>query len=420
MIRSTANSTAHRKAPRMTELHDPLLQRLLATFVGNFDQRPQWVAKAPGRVNLMGEHTDYNDGFVLPCAIGFQTLVAVSRRADPRVRVVAGDFAQAVDEFAIDAPITARARPAWANYVRGVFVMMARRGCILRGLNIAIVGDVPRGAGLSSSASLEVALAMALRAALPAPELSLADLALLAQQAENDFVGCQCGVMDQLISACGVSGHALLIDCRDLSLQPVPLPQGLSVMIAHSNVTRGLVDSAYNERREQCRDAARVLGVASLREATLPQLLAEQGRMTDTRFRRALHVITENKRTLEAAAELHNLAESGLGDLASLARLLTQSHASMRDDFEITVPAVDRLAETVQQAIARESGTTMGAARMTGGGFGGCVVALMPDALVPAVQAAIARGYRSPEGKPSTVWVSQPTDGARLMSAFNG
>jgi galactokinase len=377
----------------------PLLQRVIASFANAYDAPPEQVLRAPGRVNLIGEHTDYNDGFVLPCAIDYQTLVAASPRDDGLLRVVAADYGDAADEFRVDAPITPRADAPWANYVRGVVQMLRQRGFTLRGAELAIAGEVPQGAGLSSSASLEVAVLQALNT-LQGLQLDPTDLALLAQQAENQFVGCQCGIMDQLISARGQAGHALLIDCRSLQARPVPLPADLAVMIVHSQVQRGLVDSAYNERRRQCEAAARHYGVAALRDVDMAGLEAGAAGLDPLVLRRALHIVTENQRTLDAAQAL------AAGDLQRLGVLMAASHASMRDDFQITVPAIDRLVDVAQAALAG-----VGGARMTGGGFGGCVVVLLPGARVDVVRAAIEAQYRSPSGDAARVWVCHACDG---------
>jgi len=235
--------------------------------------------------------------------------------------------------------------------------------------------------------------------------LSPTDMALIAQRAENRFVGCNCGIMDQLISARGEAGSALLIDCRSLQTRAVPLPADAAVMIVNSRVQRGLVDSEYNTRREQCEAAARHLGVAALRDAS-PATLTERGAgLHPTALRRARHVVTENQRTLAAADAL------AAGDLRRMGELMAASHASMRDDFEITVPAIDRLVEILQRAIGSEGG-----ARMTGGGFGGCVVALLPAALVPAARAAVEAHYRAPSGERGDVYVCRPAAGAGVIS----
>ncbi|TMJ19318.1 MAG: galactokinase [Alphaproteobacteria bacterium] len=370
--------------------------RAEAAFAAAFGGAPDLVVQAPGRVNLIGEHTDYNDGFVLPCAIDSGTVIAARRRSDAVLAAVAADFGEE-DRIALDSPI-ARAG-GWRDYVRGVAEVLRREG-LARGAEVAIAGDVPQGAGLSSSASLEVALATTL-ARLQGLELGPTRIALLAQKAENDFVGCACGIMDQLVSARAGEGQALLIDCRSLDCRPVPMPEGLAVIVIHSGIERGLVDGAYNERRRQCEAAARHYGVAALRDLDEEALLAGRKGLDPVAFRRARHVVTENARTLAAAEALAS------GDLPRLGLLMAQSHASMRDDFEITLPAIDRLAEIAAEAIGGEGG-----ARMTGGGFGGCIVALAPQALVERVREAVERGYRSPDDRPARFMVCRASAGA--------
>ncbi|MDE2093081.1 MAG: galactokinase [Burkholderiales bacterium] len=387
-------------------MNPALLQRVVATFGAAFDAAPTLITRAPGRVNLIGEHTDYNDGFVLPCAIDYHTLVAARARDDPTVRVVAADFANARDEFRLDQPIGHRMDDAWANYVRGVFVMLQERGLPLRGADLAIAGDIPQGAGLSSSASLELAIGQAVKALQGFDELSATDLALIAQRAENRFVGCNCGIMDQLISARGKQGHALLIDCRSLQATAVHLPDNVAVMIVHSRVRRGLVDSEYNLRRQQCEAAARHYGVKALRDVDLPTLLARSAGLDPVVFRRARHIVTENQRTLDAAQALAR------NELPRLGVLMAQSHSSMRDDFGITVPAIDRLVEILQASIGAHGG-----ARMTGGGFGGCVVALLPEASVAAARDAVARHYRSPDGESGGVHVCHAASGVETLNS---
>jgi galactokinase len=385
-------------------MKSPLLQRVLASFGAAFDAPPVLVVHAPGRVNLIGEHTDYNDGFVLPCAIDYHTLVAAQPRDDAQVRVVASDYVDSIDEFRLDVPIVPRADAPWANYVRGVVKMLVERGLPMRGAELAIAGNVPQGAGLSSSASLEVAVGQAFKSLQGFDQLTATDLALIAQQAENKFVGCNCGIMDQLISARGEAGHALLIDCRSLDAKPVHLPDDVAVMIVHSRVKRGLVDSEYNTRREQCEAAARHYGVKALRDVDLATLDARANGIAPIVLKRARHIVTENQRTLDAADAL------AAGDLERLGVLMAQSHASMRDDFQITVPAIDRLVEIVQQAIG-----TAGGARMTGGGFGGCVVAVLPESKVEIARAAIEAQYRAPSGESASIWVCHASEGAGVL-----
>ncbi|MVW59834.1 galactokinase [Massilia sp. NEAU-DD11] len=382
-------------------MQDTRLSRTAAAFETAFGTAPTLFVQAPGRVNLIGEHTDYNDGLVLPCAIDYRTAIAAKPRSDRKVRVVAADYGDALDEYDLDAPIGRVDQPMWANYVRGVVEQFVKRGLPMQGMDMAIAGDVPQGAGLSSSASLSVAVGR-LFATLPGFEaLSPIDIALIAQASENDFVGTKCGNMDQISSACGVEGHALMIDCRSLEVKPVPVPDNAAIMIFNSNVTRGLVDSAYNVRREQCEAAARHFGIPALRDLDLATLEARAGELDPVVLRRARHVVTEDDRVLAAADALQ------AGDLERLGELMAASHASMRDDFEITVPAIDNLVDIVKNVIG-----TQGGVRMTGGGFGGCVVAVVPHALVDASRAAVEREYRSPDGKPATIYVCKPAAGA--------
>jgi len=371
-----------------------------AAFEQAFGQPASHFVQAPGRVNLIGEHTDYNDGFVLPCAIDFGTVIAARARTDGVVRGGAADNGAEVDEFRIDAPIVARTDALWANYVRGVVKHLLEHGLALDGADLALTGDVPQGAGLSSSASLEVAVTQAFKTLFGLAALTPTDMALISQRAENRFVGCNCGIMDQLISARGEAGHALMIDCRSLEARAVPVPAGSAVLIVNSMVQRGLVGSEYNTRREQCEAASRHFGVKALRDVDEAMLARDGAGLDDVVRRRARHIVTENHRVLDFADALAH------ADLKRAGVLMAASHASMRDDFEITVPAVDRLVEILQQAIGDAGG-----ARMTGGGFGGCVVALLPEALVPAATAAVEAHYRAPSGAKGVIYVCHASAG---------
>jgi galactokinase len=365
----------------------------------HFGTEPEMLFRAPGRVNIIGEHTDYNDGFVLPCAIDRETVVAIGCNQEASITAVASDFGEHHDSFALAGPIK-HVQADWANYVRGVAQQMIAEGITLCGAQMAIAGNVPLGSGLSSSAALEVAVGNAL-AGIAGQPVDPVQMAKIAQRAENDFVGCACGIMDQLISARGQAGHALLIDCRSLDCRPVSLPDGVSIIIAHSGVRHAHAGGEYNDRRQQCEAAAQHYDVSALRDLTFEQLEAGKGGLDDVSYRRARHVVTENARTEAAALALKR------GNLERLGELMEQSHRSMRDDFEITVPAVDELAAIMAAPLAGEGG-----ARMTGGGFGGCVIALAPDARVAAVVKAVADQYRTPEGLPADVFVCQPSAGA--------
>jgi galactokinase len=386
-------------------MNPALIAAVTAAFESSFGAAPTLFVQAPGRVNLIGEHTDYNDGFVLPCAINHGTVIAAAPRNDGLVRVVAADYGNAVDQFRLDAPIVPHATELWPNYVRGVVKYLQEHGLALQGADLALSGDVPQGAGLSSSASLEVAVAQAFKSLQGWTELQPTDMALIAQRAENRFVGCNCGIMDQLISARGQAGHALLIDCRSLDARAVPMPAGVAVMIVNSRVQRGLVESAYNIRRLQCEAAAAHFGVPALRDATPEMLDTLSAGIDPVVLRRARHIVTENQRTLDACEALSR------GDLQRMGVLMAESHASMRDDFEITVPAIDQLVKLLQDAIGAHGG-----ARMTGGGFGGCVVALLPEAMVAEVRAVVDTHYRSPNGLPGDVYVCLPSAGAGAVA----
>ncbi len=385
-------------------MNPDLATRACDAFIHAYGHPPALLAHAPGRVNLIGEHTDYNDGFVLPCAIDFGTVAACAPRNDNLVRVLALDQGNAVDQFDLDAPIGPRSDANWPNYPRGVLKLLQAAGWSFGGADIVICGDVPQGAGLSSSASLELAILQAFKAMYRLDALDGTTMALIAQRAENQFVGCNCGVMDQLISALGQSEHALLIDCRSLAVEPVPIPTELAVMIVHSRVERGLVDSAYNQRRAQCEQAARHFGLASLRDLDLSTLLAHGDELDPVVFRRARHVLSENQRVLHARDALV------ANDLARLGQWMAASHASMRDDFEITVPAIDQLVAILQSSIDSHGG-----ARMTGGGFGGCVMALLPLERVAAARAAVDAHYRSPTGLPALMYLCRASAGARVL-----
>lgn len=379
-----------------------LRSRVEASFARAFGRAPDLIVASPGRVNLIGEHTDYNDGFVMPCAIDRHTLIAVARAGHGEARAVAADYADALDRFAPIAPI-AHGDQRWADYVRGSVDQLIARGFVPGGFDMAVAGDIPQGTGLSSSASLEVGVVTAL-SALFGWDITPRDAALIGQAAENSFVGMACGIMDQMIAARGVADHAVVIDCRTLDCTPQRLPTGVAVAVVNSRVERGLVDSAYNERRRQCEAAAAALGVAALRDANAAMLEARRDAMDPLVYVRARHIVSENDRVLTTCDAM------GRGDLAAVGDLMRASHASMRDDFQITVPAIDRLADIANAAIEGAGG-----ARMTGGGFGGCVVALLPEVRLSVLEEAIARDYRAPSGAVAELFVCSAADGAAVI-----
>jgi galactokinase len=380
-----------------------LIQNVKDAFNSVLSYAPTHIVQAPGRVNLIGEHTDYNDGFVLPCAINYQTVVAAAKRDDNIVRVVSVDYGNETDEFDITQEITFQENKMWANYIRGVVKCLIGRGFEFKGADISVSGNVPQGAGLSSSAALEVVIGQTFKE-LYNLNISQAEVALNGQQAENEFVGCNCGIMDQMVSAEGNENHAMLLDCRSLETTAVAMPEDMSVVIINSNKKRGLVDSEYNTRREQCEEAARIFGVKALRDVSIDMFNAKAHELDEMVAKRARHVITENDRTEEAAKVLAS------GDMKRMAVLMAESHASMHDDFEITVKEVDALVDIVKNVIGENGGV-----RMTGGGFGGCIVALVPPTLVNEVKAAVEELYESATGLKESIYVCQAKNGAGLV-----
>jgi len=376
------------------------MDRIVQTFREEFDAAPAFVVRAPGRVNLIGEHTDYNDGFVLPLAIDRATWIALRPRPDRQVMVHALDFDDR-DTFHLD-ELTPR-QGSWANYIRGVAWALRQHGYPVVGWEGVIAGDVPIGAGLSSSASVEMATARAFAAVAGWP-WDAARMALIGQYAENKWVGVNCGIMDQMISAAGVEGHALLIDCRTLDTTPFPLPAGVAVAVLDTATRRGLVDSAYNERRAQCEAAAGHFGVKALRDVTLAQLESARADLDPVIYRRARHVITENDRVLQACDAMR------LGDAAALGRLLNAGHLSLRDDFQVSSRELDIMVE-----IAQSQPGCLGA-RMTGAGFGGCAVALMEEAAAGAFVAAVAERYAARTGLTPRLYVCRATGGAEVVA----
>ena len=361
-----------------------LIERTRAGFAATFGHLPGGVAFAPGRVNLIGEHVDYNDGLVLPMPIAAGTAVAWSASDKSQIDAVALDLDLARDCFTIGSP-QPHQPPDWRSYLRGMSACLAERGFVSGGARLAIAGTIPRGSGLSSSASLCVALGRALADASNAEAVAPKELALAAQAAEHQWAGVHCGIMDQMAIAAGNSGQALLLDCRDLSTRQVTLPSDWAVLIVQSGVQRGLVDGHYNQRRSDCEVAAAAIGVAALRDATAAQV--EAAALDPTVRNRARHVIAEIARVSEAVAVIE------AQDLPALGQILRASHGSLRDQFEVSVPAVDALAECLNAAIGDDGG-----ARMTGGGFGGAVVAVLRKSELERVTAAVRKGYRQPDG----------------------
>ncbi len=373
-------------------------EHLVSAFQARYGDLPRWVVRAPGRVNLIGEHTDYNDGFVLPLAIDRAVWIALRPRQDRRVVAYSLDF-EAEGQFDLDALRNENA--GWIEYLKGVAWSLEQSGYRLAGWEGVVRGDVPVGAGLSSSAALEMATARAF-AACGDFGWEPARMALLAQKAENQWVGVNCGIMDQLISGCGEAGHAVLIDCRSLQTEPVPLPPETVVVVLDTATRRGLVESAYNQRRRQCEAAAQAFGVKALRDVGFEEFQRRAASLDAETARRARHVITENARTLQAAAALRN------GDAAAAGRLMNASHQSLRDDYEVSSAALDAMVEAAQAHPACYG------ARMTGAGFGGCAVALVQAEAAEDFTRFTTAEYTRRTGKIPSVYVCRAAAGAEV------
>jgi galactokinase len=368
------------------------------SFQDRFGEAPAFMVRAPGRVNLIGEHTDYNDGFVLPIAIDREVWIALRPRADGRVVVHSLDYRDTAD---FDAAGVEHTGKGWVEYLKGVAWGLAEAGLAVRGWEGVLSGDVPRGAGLSSSAAVELATERAFAAVGDLP-WDPAGMALLAQRVENRWIGVNCGIMDQMVVAAGQAGHALLIDCRTLDTTPAPLPADAAVVVLDTATRRGLVDSAYNERRAQCEAAARYFGVRALRDVEVATFEARADGLDPVTRRRARHVVTENERTLEAARAMR------AGDVRRLGELMNASHASLRDDFEVTNDALDTIVSLAQARPGCHG------ARMTGAGFGGCAVALVDGAHADEFVARVTEGYRSATGRVPHCYVCHAADGASV------
>ncbi len=355
------------------------------------------MVRAPGRVNLIGEHTDYNDGFTLPMALPFDTVVAISDDGDPEVGLVT-IASNGFGEVIIDPRRDPRSVVTWARHIAGVISLLAEHGVATGGWRATIDTDIPTGASLSSSAALEVAVVIGLlhRADRVWPAI---DVAKLGQRVENEVVGLPSGIMDQFISAGAVAGHASLMDCRALTLTPTPLPDGVAVAIMDTGTRRVLAEAAYGDRRAGCERAVAELGLPALRDATLGQLAAISDPVDR---RRAQHIVTENLRTLAAAAAMRD------GDVEALGRLMSESHVSLRDDFEVSGPGLDAIVDTAISAPG-----CLGA-RMTGGGFAGCAVALVRTGDAAEFERAVIDRYAY-DGHTARIWLCEPAAGASII-----
>lgn len=379
-------------------------RQALEAFERSFAARPRWIVRAPGRVNLLGGHVDYNEGFVLPVAVGLDVAVAFTPRQDRFVRMASVHFEERA-EFDV-AELTPGSPSGWAAYPAGVAWALARAGHAVRGLDAAVAGNIPIGSGLSSSAAIEVAFAHAFcqSSGLDLPAL---ELAKLSQVAENQFVGVNCGIMDQVASACAESGSALLLDCRSLEIRHIPIPAGLRIVVLSTGVERELRSSAYNERRRQCEEAVARLAavdddIRALRDVDPEQLAALIRHLPPPLDRRARHVVGEIERVHLAAAALEH------GEIERFGELMFASHRSLRDDYEVSSDGLDTLVE-----LARQAPGVVGA-RLTGAGFGGCTVNVVGAALTADFVASVSQGYEIAFGRAPAAYVSDAAAGATV------
>jgi galactokinase len=379
---------------------------LRETFRDQFGGEPR-LYRAPGRVNLIGEHTDYNDGFVLPAALELCTWVAAAARPDRRLRVRSPRFGSGV-EFDLDDPAPAPRRD-WSDYVRGVAVMLQKAGHRLAGADLLIDSDVPIGAGLSSSAALEVSTGYALLD-LSGLAVDRTELALCCQRVENEFVGSRTGIMDQFVSCYGAAGRALLLDCRSLAFRLVPIGPSVRIVVCNSMVHHELAAGEYNLRRAECERGVALLKPAlptirALRDVSVAELTAHAALLPELTFRRCRHIVTENDRVLRAGAALD------AGRVEEFGRLMNASHVSMRDDYEISCRELDILVEL--------AGRVEGAlgSRMTGGGFGGCTVSMVRTDAVERFRANVATGYAAATGITPDIRICSPGEGVAALDA---
>lgn len=375
-------------------------------FRAKFGVNPR-VYRAPGRVNLIGEHTDYNDGFVMPAALGFYCWVGVSPREDHKLMVFSDEFPETAE-----ADLSSqRLEPShsWTDYSVGVATQLEKAGFHLRGANLLVHGEVPIGAGLSSSASIEVATAIGLveesGIAINRPRL-----ARICQQAENDFVGMRCGIMDQFISLHGRANHALMLDCRSLNYEYVPIPETVKLVICNTGVKHTLAGGEYNRRREECEEAVRVLSkglpnIHALRDVSLEDLEKHRKLLTDVLYKRAKHIVTENARVLKSVEALR------AADLKKFGTYMAESHESLRDLFEVSSPELDLMVDLAN----REAG--LYGARMTGGGFGGATINLVDAKHAAKFAERVAAGYQKKTGIAAVVYTCMPADGANRVES---
>jgi galactokinase len=388
-----------------------IIEQITNVFQDKFGQRPVHIARAPGRVNLLGEHVDYNDGFVLPAAIDRATYIAFSPTASHHTALVAADF----NEQTLFSPQTIPTKtqpdstplPEWAHYPAGVMWALLEEDLSVPAMNAVYTSNVPRGSGLSSSASVEMAFVIAWQA-LGGWTLPPMRRALLGQKAENQYVGVNCGIMDQFASACGTENKLLMLDCRSLEWQTIPWPENIAIVIADTAVRRKLTSGEYNKRRSACEEGVRLLqqdlpDIKALRDVTLEDFNCLSGKLPDVVSKRSRHVVEEIERSKKAPGLLE------AGDIQNFGRLMNECHVSLRDLYEVSCPELDAMVR-IAQAIEGCYG-----ARLTGAGFGGCTVNLVARENVESFTRALASGYESETGYHPEIYISHPSDGAALL-----
>jgi galactokinase len=375
---------------------------LRSNFAALFGEPPEIISEAPGRVNLIGEHVDYCDGFVMPFAISDRTYAAIHRRNDRNIRIASAQRPGQIFETSLD-QLSANKEGDWERYILGV--IWAFESQITTGLDILVDGGVALGAGLSSSAALECSIAIALNQLFDV-QLSLPKLARLAQRAENEYVGVPCGIMDQSVSLMAQAGNALLLDCRDLSTEQIPIDlasAGLELLIIDTRAHHALVDGGYAERRASCESAAKKLGIKALRDCSIAELEAARSKLNELEYMRAEHIVNDIERVHQSVASLKE------NDFVSVGKILTKSHASLRDLFEISCPELDLAVET---ALANKS---LGG-RMIGGGFGGSAIAIFKVADIEPAKLAIAAAFKIAGFTEPRFFTSLPSSGASVIN----
>ncbi len=376
-----------------------MLQKLSTIFKKHYGIDPDLIIRAPGRVNLIGEHTDYNDGFVFPMAIDRAIWIALKAGKDDEVKIHSVDYGDSAS-FRLGA--IQKENHSWVEYIKGVAHLLQEEGYRLKGWKGVLSGDIPIGAGLSSSAALEMAVMTAF-SSLMHIQMTKTEMALLGQRAENQWVGVNCGIMDQLISVAGKEGHALLIDCRSLHYDPISLPPEAQVVVLDTGVRRSLGSSTYNTRRLECEEAAEFFKVTHLRDVTLERFMEHEDELDAVVRRRARHVITENERVQKAVQSFRG------GDAETFGRLMNESHRSLRDDFEVSSPELDAMVES-----AVSSPGCYGA-RMTGAGFGGCAVALIKANMADDFVQSVSHAYFEKTEINPDIYICQASDGASVI-----